>query len=56
MGGSPFLPLTEGLHIERVTSSAHELLVQIILSSPKVCCPLCSMEASHGPHSRPAGL
>jgi hypothetical protein len=42
---SPFLPLSEGLHIERVTASAHELLVQVISSSPKACCPLCGAQA-----------
>jgi hypothetical protein len=26
MEGSPFLPLSEGLHIEQVTPSTHELL------------------------------
>jgi transposase len=45
MEGSPFLPLSEGLHIERVTASAHDLLVQIISSSPKACCPLCGAQA-----------
>ncbi len=42
---SPFLPLCEGLHIERVTASAHELLVQVLSSSPKACCPLCGVQA-----------
>ena len=51
MEGPPFLPLSEGLHIERVTASAHELLVQVISSSPKACCPLCSVQASRI-HSR----
>src|SRR5437868_6259572 len=46
MEGSPFLPLCEGLHIERVTASAYELLVQISSSSPTACCPLCSVQAS----------
>ena len=45
MEGSPFLPLSEGLHIERVTPSAHELLVQIISSSPTACCTLCGAHA-----------
>ena len=42
---SPFLPLPERLHIERVTPSADELLVQIISSSPTACCPLCGAQA-----------
>ena len=45
MERSPFLPLSEELHIERVITSAHELLVQIISSSPKACCPLCGAQA-----------
>src|SRR6266702_2164247 len=45
MEGSPFLPLAEGLHIERVTASANELLVQVISSSPTACCPLCGAQA-----------
>jgi transposase len=51
MEGSPFLPLSDGLHIERVTTSAHELLVYVISSSPKACCPLCSVQAARI-HSR----
>src|SRR5712691_8299740 len=42
---SPFLPLSEGLHIEGVTASANGLLVQVISSSPKACCPLCGVQA-----------
>lgn len=45
MEGSPFLPLSEGLHIEQVTAYAHELLVQVISSSPTACCPLCGVQA-----------
>ncbi len=51
MEGSPFLPLSEGLHIERVTASANELRVQVISSSSKACCPLCGVQASRI-HSR----
>ena len=51
MEGSPFLPLSEGLHIELITASAHELLVQIISSSPQACCPLCRVQAGRI-HSR----
>ena len=51
MEGSPFLPLSEGLHIELITASAHELLVQIISSSPQACCPLCHVQAGRI-HSR----
>jgi transposase len=51
MEGSPLLPLSDGLHIERVTASVHELLVQIISSSPKACCPLCGVQAGRI-HSR----
>src|SRR5215470_11028910 len=45
MEGSPFLPLSEGLHIERVTATVYELLVQVISSSPTACCPLCGEQA-----------
>jgi hypothetical protein len=51
MEGSPFLPLSDGLSIERVTASARELLVQVISSSPQACCPLCGVQASRI-HSR----
>ncbi len=51
MEGSPFLPLSEGLHIGRVTVSANELLVQVLSSSPKACCPLCGAQAERI-HSR----
>ena len=51
MERSPFLPLSDGLHIERVTASVYELLVQIISSSPKACCPLCGVQAGRI-HSR----
>ncbi len=50
MEGSPFLPLSDGLHIEQVTACANELLVYVI-SSSKACCPLCRMQASRV-HSR----
>jgi zinc-finger of transposase IS204/IS1001/IS1096/IS1165 len=45
MEGSPFLPLSEGLAIERVTPSLDELLVQVISSSLTACCPLCNAQA-----------
>jgi transposase len=45
MVGSPFLPLSDGLHIEQVTPSTHGLLVQVLSSSPTACCPLCSVQA-----------
>ena len=45
MEGSPFLPLPERLHIERVTPSVSELLVQISSSSPTACCSLCGAQA-----------
>src|SRR5947209_16826092 len=51
MEGSLFLPLSDGLHIERVTASANELLVQVSSSSPKAYCPLCSAPAERI-HSR----
>ena len=51
MEGSLFLPLCEGLHIERVTASANGLLVEIISSSLKACCPLCNGQAERI-HSR----
>jgi len=47
MEGSPFLPLSDELHIEQVTVSAHELLVSVISSSPTACCPLCGVQAWH---------
>ena len=42
---SPFLPLSDGLSIERVTASAHELVVQVLSLSPHACCPLCGVQA-----------
>lgn len=51
MEGSPFLPLCEGLHIERVTESADRLLVHVACGSARVCCPLCRT-AAHRMHSR----
>ena len=48
---SPFLPLSDGLYIDRVTASVHELLVQVISSPPEACCPLCGVQASRI-HSR----
>jgi transposase len=54
MEGSPFLPLSDGLHIEQVTAYAHELLVQVISSSPMACCSLCGVQAwrIHSRYSR----
>ena len=54
MEGSPFLPLSDGLSIERVTASAHELLVQVLSSPPQACCPLCGVQAwrIHSRYSR----
>src|SRR5258708_17718245 len=45
MEGSPFLPLSDGLHIEQVTPSTHELLISVVSSSPTACCPLCGVQA-----------
>src|SRR6266851_2208807 len=45
MEGSPFLPLSDGLHIEQVTPSTPELLISVISSSPTACCPLCGVQA-----------
>jgi transposase len=42
---SPFLPLADGLSIERVTASANELWVHVISSLPQACCPLCGVQA-----------
>jgi Transposase/zinc-finger of transposase IS204/IS1001/IS1096/IS1165 len=42
---SPFLPLSDGLFIERVTASARELLVQVFSSLPNASCPLCGVQA-----------
>src|SRR5215472_5630417 len=54
MEGSPFLPLSEGLHIECVTVSDNELLVSVRSSSPTACCPLCGTQAwrIHSRYSR----
>lgn len=48
---SPFLPLSDGLHIERVNASANELLVYVASQSSKACCPLCGVFAERI-HSR----
>jgi transposase len=48
---SPFLPLSDGLHIEGVTASANELLVHVVSQSPRACCPRCGVQASRI-HSR----
>ena len=48
---SPFLPLSDGLHIERVMESANELLVHVVSPSSRACCPLCGVQASRM-HSR----
>jgi transposase len=45
MEGSPFLPLSDGLHIKRVTASSHEMLVQVFSSLPNASCPLCDVQA-----------
>src|SRR5258708_7815554 len=45
MEGSPFLPLSDGLHIEQVTPPTHELLISVVSSSPTACCPLCGVQA-----------
>jgi hypothetical protein len=37
---SPFLPLCEGLHIERVTQSANVLLVHVVSGAARVCYPV----------------
>ncbi len=51
MEGSPFLPLSDGLSIERVMESADRLLVHVICASAPVSCPLCGT-AAHLIHSR----
>lgn len=48
---SPFLPLSDGLHIERVMESANNLLVDVACVSTPVSCPLCGT-AAHRIHSR----
>src|SRR5512135_3007760 len=48
---SPFLPLSDGLHIERVMESTDRLLVHVACGSAGVCCPLCGT-AAHRMHSR----
>jgi transposase len=48
---SPFLPLCEGLHIERVMESTDRLLVHVACVSARVGCPLCGT-AAHRIHSR----
>jgi transposase len=44
MEGPQFLPLSDGLYIEQVTPSTHELLVRVISSSPTACCPLYDVQ------------
>jgi transposase len=51
MEGSPFLPLCEGLHIERITESADRLLVHVACGTAPGSCPLCGT-AAHRIHSR----
>lgn len=48
---SPFLRLSDELHIEQVTALAHELPVHVVSQSSKACCPLCDAQASRI-HSR----
>jgi Transposase/zinc-finger of transposase IS204/IS1001/IS1096/IS1165 len=48
---SPFLPLSDGLQIERVMESANVLLVHVVSQSSRACCPLCGVQASRI-HSR----
>src|SRR6266446_4151972 len=48
---SPFLPLSDGLQIERVMESANALLVHVVSQSSRACCPLCGVQASRI-HSR----
>jgi hypothetical protein len=48
---SLFLPLSDGLLIERVTASANELVVHVVSQSSRACCPLCGVQASRI-HSR----
>jgi transposase len=42
---SLFLPLDDGLQIERVTHQANRLLVSIGSQEPQACCPLCAGQA-----------
>src|SRR5713101_5432001 len=51
MEGSPFLPLCDGLCIERVTERANVLVVHVTSQVPKACCPLCDVCAERV-HSR----
>src|SRR5947209_14235883 len=48
---SPFLPLGEGLQIERVMEFADRLLVHVACMSTPTSCPLCGT-AAHRIHSR----
>ena len=48
---SLFLPLSDGLHLERVTTPATKLLVHVVSSSPKAYCSLGGVQASRI-HSR----
>jgi transposase len=48
---SPFLPLSDGLHIERVMASTNRLLVDVACVSTEARCPLCGT-AAHRIHSR----
>jgi transposase len=48
---SPFLPLGEGLQIERVMESADRLVVSVSSTSSRACCLLCGVFAQRI-HSR----
>jgi len=48
---SAFLPLYDGLHIERVTDPGYMLLVHVASHWLSACCPLCGVQASRI-HSR----
>lgn len=51
MEGNPLLPLPEGMQIEQMQASEHEVKVVVVATHPTSCCPLCR-EPSSSVHSR----
>jgi hypothetical protein len=47
MDGSPFLPLGDGLVVERIESTATTLIVVVVSTALVACCPLCQHQSEH---------
>lgn len=47
MDGSPFLPLPDGLMIERVTETDTDLTILVQATAPIASCPRCHVQACH---------